>query len=73
MNYPCVRANPVQIGNLKMGINPSSVNSLILSPPHMMVALKTGIITGLIGLAVRHPGLLPLTADASGFIAHHDL
>ncbi|KAM3243473.1 hypothetical protein ACQJBY_055420 [Aegilops geniculata] len=39
------------IGNLKKGINPSSAKSLILSPPHMMVALKTGIITGLIGLA----------------------
>uniref|UniRef100_A0ACD5Y413 Uncharacterized protein n=1 Tax=Avena sativa TaxID=4498 RepID=A0ACD5Y413_AVESA len=39
------------IGNLAKGINPASAKSLILSPPHMMVALKTGIITGLIGLA----------------------
>ncbi|CAM0880371.1 unnamed protein product [Alopecurus aequalis] len=39
------------IGNLNKGINPASAKSLILSPPHMMVALKTGIITGLIGLA----------------------
>uniref|UniRef100_A0ACD5XX19 Uncharacterized protein n=1 Tax=Avena sativa TaxID=4498 RepID=A0ACD5XX19_AVESA len=39
------------IGNLAKGINPASAKSLILSPPHMMVALKTGIITSLLGLA----------------------
>uniref|UniRef100_A0A0D9XJT2 STAS domain-containing protein n=1 Tax=Leersia perrieri TaxID=77586 RepID=A0A0D9XJT2_9ORYZ len=39
------------IGELKKGINPSSVKDLLLSSPHTMVAVKTGIITGIIGLA----------------------
>ncbi|KAF0923694.1 hypothetical protein E2562_006668 [Oryza meyeriana var. granulata] len=39
------------IGYLKKGINPPSAGDLLLSSPHTMVALKTGIITGIIGLA----------------------
>jgi sulfate transporter 3 len=39
------------IGYLKKGINPPSVTSLEFSPPYMMVALKAGIITGVIALA----------------------
>ncbi|ONK76536.1 uncharacterized protein A4U43_C03F29290 [Asparagus officinalis] len=39
------------IGYLKKGLNPPSLTSLILSPPYMMLAMKTGIITGIIALA----------------------
>nr|CAB3502936.1 unnamed protein product [Digitaria exilis] len=39
------------IGYLKKGLNPPSVTSLQFSPPYMMLALKTGIITGIIALA----------------------
>lgn len=39
------------IGYLKSGLNPPSLTSLTLSPPYMMIALKTGIITGIIALA----------------------
>ncbi|XP_006662365.2 sulfate transporter 3.1-like isoform X1 [Oryza brachyantha] len=39
------------IGALKKGINPPSARDLLLSSPHTAVALKTGIITGIIGLA----------------------
>ncbi|CAL9173311.1 unnamed protein product [Musa hybrid cultivar] len=39
------------IGYLKKGLNPPSLSNLVLSAPHMMVALKTGIITGIIALA----------------------
>ncbi|KAK3150551.1 hypothetical protein QOZ80_3AG0234650 [Eleusine coracana subsp. coracana] len=38
------------IGSLKKGLNPLSVTSLQFSPPYMMLALKTGIITGIIAL-----------------------
>jgi sulfate transporter 3 len=41
------------IGKLKKGLNPPSATSLQFSPPYMMLALKTGIITGVIALAVR--------------------
>ncbi|GJN30357.1 hypothetical protein PR202_gb18654 [Eleusine coracana subsp. coracana] len=41
----------VMIGSLKKGLNPLSVTSLQFSPPYMMLALKTGIITGIIALA----------------------
>ncbi|PKA48802.1 Sulfate transporter 3.1 [Apostasia shenzhenica] len=39
------------IGYLKKGLNPPSTSSLIFSPPYMMVALKTGMTTGIIALA----------------------
>ncbi|KAH7653079.1 SLC26A/SulP transporter protein [Dioscorea alata] len=39
------------IGHLKKGLNPISITNLVLSPPHMMLALKVGIITGIIALA----------------------
>ncbi|KAG0458387.1 hypothetical protein HPP92_023544 [Vanilla planifolia] len=39
------------IGHLKKGLNPPSLTYLIFSPPYMMVALKTGMIIGIIGLA----------------------
>uniref|UniRef100_A0A6V7QTQ5 STAS domain-containing protein n=1 Tax=Ananas comosus var. bracteatus TaxID=296719 RepID=A0A6V7QTQ5_ANACO len=39
------------IGYLKKGLNPPSMTSLKFSPPYMMVALKTGVITGIIALA----------------------
>jgi sulfate transporter 3 len=42
----------MQIGYLKKGINPPSVMSLDFSPPYIMIAMKTGIITGVIALAV---------------------
>ncbi|GMI70269.1 sulfate transporter 3;1 [Hibiscus trionum] len=39
------------IGNLKKGLNPPSVSDLAFRSPHLMTAIKTGIITGIIGLA----------------------
>uniref|UniRef100_M8BFU5 Sulfate transporter 3.1 n=1 Tax=Aegilops tauschii TaxID=37682 RepID=M8BFU5_AEGTA len=39
------------IGNLKKGLNPISVTNLQFTPPYMMLALKTGLITGVIALA----------------------
>ncbi|XP_052147692.1 sulfate transporter 3.1-like [Oryza glaberrima] len=39
------------IGYLKKGLNPPSATSLNFSSPYMMLALKTGIITGVIALA----------------------
>ena len=42
-----------QIGELKRGINPSSVTDLNLDSKYLPVAIKTGIVTGIIALAVR--------------------
>ncbi|XP_074574116.1 sulfate transporter 3.1-like [Curcuma longa] len=39
------------IGHLKKGLNPPSVTSLTFMPPYITVALKTGIVTGIIALA----------------------
>ncbi|ONK60465.1 uncharacterized protein A4U43_C08F18780 [Asparagus officinalis] len=39
------------IGRLQKGLNPPSLTSLTLSPPYMIVALKAGIVTGIIALA----------------------
>lgn len=39
------------IGHLKKGLNPLSVSELAFGSPFLMVAIKTGIITGIIGLA----------------------
>lgn len=43
-----------QIGHLKKGLNPPSVSELKMSfgSTHLPVAIKTGIITGIIALAV---------------------
>lgn len=49
----------VQIGNLKKGLNPLSVSDMVFTSPYMSTAVKTGFITGIIGLAVsltpKHP------------------
>lgn len=42
----------LQIGHLKKGINPLSVSDLAFGSPYLSSAIKTGIITGIIGLAV---------------------
>ncbi|XVF63057.1 hypothetical protein PTKIN_Ptkin09bG0058200 [Pterospermum kingtungense] len=39
------------IGHLKKGLNPLSVSELAFGSPHLMAAIKTGIIIGVIGLA----------------------
>ncbi|KAM0944078.1 putative SLC26A/SulP transporter, STAS domain, sulfate anion transporter, STAS domain superfamily [Dioscorea sansibarensis] len=39
------------IGYLKKGLNPPSLSSLVFSPPYMMIALRTGIVTGIIAMA----------------------
>lgn len=39
------------IGDLKKGLNPISITHLVLVPPHMTLAIKTGIVTGVIALA----------------------
>ncbi|XVE65959.1 hypothetical protein DITRI_Ditri08aG0042200 [Diplodiscus trichospermus] len=39
------------IGQLKKGLNPPSASELAFGSPHLMAAIKTGIIIGVIGLA----------------------
>ncbi|KAM7254183.1 hypothetical protein ACFE04_031865 [Oxalis oulophora] len=39
------------IGNLKKGLNPLSAEYLVFSSPYMGIAIKTGIITGIVALA----------------------
>ncbi|XVF38275.1 hypothetical protein REPUB_Repub20aG0086400 [Reevesia pubescens] len=39
------------IGHLKKGLNPLSASDLAFGSPHLMAAIKTGIIIGVIGLA----------------------
>ncbi|CDY72208.1 BnaAnng40330D [Brassica napus] len=41
------------IGELKKGINPPSITHLVFTSPYVTLALKTGIITGILALAVR--------------------
>ena len=43
---------PKQIGELKKGLNPVSITDLGLGSPYFSIAIKTGIITGVIALAV---------------------
>lgn len=42
----------IQIGNLKKGINPLSFGDLVFVSPYLTTAFKTGVITGIIALAV---------------------
>lgn len=44
----------LQIGHLKKGLNPPSVSDLAFGSPHLAAAIKTGIIIGVIGLAVSN-------------------
>ncbi|CAH2064352.1 unnamed protein product [Thlaspi arvense] len=39
------------IGNLKKGLNPLSMSDLVFTSPYMSIAVKTGLITGIIALA----------------------
>lgn len=39
------------IGHLKKGLNPPSITELAFGSPHLMTAIKVGIITGIIALA----------------------
>lgn len=39
------------IGKLKKGLNPISITDFVFVPPHMTLAIKTGIVTGIIALA----------------------
>lgn len=43
----------LQIGHLKKGLNPPSVSELAFGSEYLPLAIKTGIITGVIALAVR--------------------
>jgi len=43
-----------QIGNLKKGLNPPSVTDLVFVSPYMGTAIKTGLVTGIIALAVKY-------------------
>lgn len=42
----------VQVGHLKKGINPSSINRLNFDPKHISATVKTGMITAILALAV---------------------
>lgn len=42
----------IQIGELKKGLNPPSIMNLQFGSQHLTLALKTGIVTGVIALAV---------------------
>lgn len=68
---PKVRNQPVcfmflKIGHLKKGLNPLSVSELAFGSPYLSLAIKTGIITGVIGLAVSLFITLPIFY-ASGY------
>jgi hypothetical protein len=41
-----------QIGELKKGLNPPSLTELVFVSPYMTTAIKTGLIVGIIALAV---------------------
>lgn len=41
-----------QIGHLPKGLNPPSLNMLYFSGPYLGVAIKTGIVTGILSLTV---------------------
>ncbi|WOL03130.1 sulfate transporter 3.1-like [Canna indica] len=41
----------LQIGYMKEGINPPSLHTMVFSKPLVMVAIKAGIVSGIIGLA----------------------
>jgi len=41
-----------QIGELKKGLNPPSATDLVFVSPYVGTAIKTGLITGIIALAV---------------------
>lgn len=47
-----------QIGHLPKGINPPSVNKLHFGGPYMALALRVGIITGILALTVSENELL---------------
>lgn len=42
----------LQIGKLKKGFNPLSLSELIFGSEYLTTTIKTGVITGIIGLAV---------------------
>lgn len=50
-----------QIGNLKKGLNPPSARDLVFVSPYMGTAIKTGLITGIIALAVSKSQIAFLT------------
>lgn len=54
----------MQIGHLKKGLNPPSVSELAFGSPYLTTAIKTGIITGVIGLAVSTPNSSNLTHNS---------
>jgi len=41
-----------QIGHLPKGVNPPSANMLYFNGPYLALAIKTGIITGILSLTV---------------------
>ena len=57
----------LQIGHLKKGLNPPSASELAFGSPHLMAAIKTGIIIGVIGLAVSIINLMILDLLTSQF------
>ena len=42
----------MQIGHLKKGLNPLTISDLAFGSPYLMTTIKTGVITGIIALAV---------------------
>lgn len=52
-----------QIGHLKKGLNPPSLSELAFGSPYLTTAIKTGIITGVIALAVSILFLLISSMD----------
>jgi hypothetical protein len=65
----CKLSLVLQIGYIKKGINPLSTGSLLLSSKHTALAAKTGIITGLLSLAVIYISLQFLSATRSSFVS----
>ena len=44
-----------QIGGLPKGLNPPSSNMLYFNGPYLALAIKTGLVTGILSLTVSFP------------------
>lgn len=59
----------LQIGQLKKGLNPPSLSELDFGSPYLMTAVKTGVIIGVIALAVSDPLIPHYHITCSPFLA----
>ena len=60
----------LQVGALKKGINPLSINRITFDPKYIAGPLKGGVVTAMIAIAVRYRNLsaVPLTNEVNPVI-----